>query len=542
MLNWSGTGTCNGTATACGVLGEVPCGNQDGCAWSAGTNYPSDEPTINPITSISATGLASWGSFTETASKDGGEIYYQLSSDGGVTWKYWDTVGSVWSDAAGATDYNTATVINLNITAFPINNEQILFKAFLVSDGSQYVQLDEIAVSCTQSEIWGFTDSGLYTYDNVKIEIVSGQAQLIGSGGGGGSCGGTATACNISNFANQTSCNAQDGCTWNAGGVGTCVNTTGGFCANNGGGGVCNSCSTAGCSFSKGSCSGSLNCTDYGTNQASCIACGQCLWAGTPSSCDGTATTCNSGSYTDDISCVAQTGCSWTPSSVTYPSDSPTVYPSASLPVTGVITWDSFTEIATKNGGQIYYQLSDDDGVTWYWWNGATWSEAVGTTDYNIATVINTNIPTFSIVNEKIMFKAFLESNGSQFVQLDSVSIGYSGGFGGGGGTYQASGDMLSSAFNMGSAVVLQAIEWNETIPANTDLQIQVRTAPDNAGVPGIWTNWYGASGSGTYFTEPAGTLVSTVLNGNQWLQYRVEMTSDGNDTPVLTEVRINYK
>jgi len=87
-------------------------------------------------------------------------------------------------------------------------------------------------------------------------------------------------------------------------------------------------------------------------------------------------------------------------------------------------------------------------------------------------------------------------------------------------------------------------IEWDETIPACTPactVKFQVRTAPDAAGVPGIWTAWYGASGAGTYFTNATGTVISTDLNDNLWLQYRAELAGDAMDTPILSEVRLNY-
>jgi len=48
-----------------------------------------------------------------------------------------------------------------------------------------------------------------------------------------------------------------------------------------------------------------------------------------------------------------------------YATDIPTIEPTASLQPASVTTWDSIVETATKNGGEIYYQLSDDDGSTW---------------------------------------------------------------------------------------------------------------------------------------------------------------------------------
>ncbi|MFC1612251.1 hypothetical protein ACFL29_00150 [Patescibacteria group bacterium] len=114
----------------------------------------------------------------------------------------------------------------------------------------------------------------------------------------------------------------------------------------------------------------------------------------------------------------------WSKTTTGYATDRPTINPTTSLSPGDIASWDSFTEVATKNGGEIYYQLSDDDGATWQYWNGSSWASA-GASNYNIASVINTNISSFSVANDKIIWKAFLESNGTQQVTLDSVSINY---------------------------------------------------------------------------------------------------------------------
>jgi len=114
----------------------------------------------------------------------------------------------------------------------------------------------------------------------------------------------------------------------------------------------------------------------------------------------------------------------WTKTTTSYASDKPTINPTTSLNPAKVITWNSFTETATKNGGEIYYQLSDDDGATWKYWTGSAWG-AAGATNYNTATIVNSNIATFPTVNNKIRWKAFLESNGSQQVILENVAVGY---------------------------------------------------------------------------------------------------------------------
>lgn len=107
-----------------------------------------------------------------------------------------------------------------------------------------------------------------------------------------------------------------------------------------------------------------------------------------------------------------------------YSTDNPDIYPTSSFNASGIGSWNSFTETATKNGGEIYYQLSNDDGSTWQYWTGSQWDIATST-QYNTASIIDSNIGTFTTVNEKIMPRAFLESDGTQLVKLDNINISF---------------------------------------------------------------------------------------------------------------------
>ena len=119
----------------------------------------------------------------------------------------------------------------------------------------------------------------------------------------------------------------------------------------------------------------------------------------------------------------------------------------------------------------------------------------------------------------------------------------------GSGTAYASSTWLISSAFNMATSGAAQAIEWDQNIASCTpacNIQLQVRTAPDSAGAPGAWTSWYGASGANTYFTNNTGSLLPTALlgvnNSNQWVAYKALLSSNGTNTPILQEVRIDYR
>jgi hypothetical protein len=99
--------------------------------------------TLQTITPLLVTPFVKWTGFSETANKVGGEIYYTLSGDGGVTWLYWN--GSSWVDA-GTNKGNTAIEINSHISDFPITLTQagagtLMFKATFESDCGQDISL-----------------------------------------------------------------------------------------------------------------------------------------------------------------------------------------------------------------------------------------------------------------------------------------------------------------------------------------------------------------------------------------------------------------
>ncbi|MCK5211926.1 hypothetical protein KAJ89_04450 [Candidatus Parcubacteria bacterium] len=100
------------------------------------------------------------------------------------------------------------------------------------------------------------------------------------------------------------------------------------------------------------------------------------------------------------------------------------LYPVNSLKTSNIIRWTGFTETANKNGGNIHYQLSDDDGQTWYYWDGFIWTEA-GEHDYNEAATIDSQIKSFYADNGQIKFKAFFINNYPAQIKLIDLSFSY---------------------------------------------------------------------------------------------------------------------
>jgi hypothetical protein len=106
--------------------------------------YISTSPSIEPLTGTPFTSLSG---FDESASLDGGSIVYKISNDGGATW-YWYNSG--WETTAGDhTEANSAGTIDTNIGTFPVGDGDFMWRAYLDSDGTQFVRLNEITLTYT---------------------------------------------------------------------------------------------------------------------------------------------------------------------------------------------------------------------------------------------------------------------------------------------------------------------------------------------------------------------------------------------------------
>ncbi len=371
---------------------------------------------IYPISSYSAPGVQSWNSFIETAVKNGGEIYYQLSNDNGATWQYW--TGSAW-DTAGVANYNTASVVNTSIFSFSTSSEQIKFRAFLTSDGSQQVQLDNLVIGFTPSTpVWSFSTwdvGGEEVTPSGAIQISGGDsdsyAEISVLAGNNDEVGGywqqsfTTTEENpqvtidfdykafvfngIPNFSQiRVYLDMTSGDPVNQ--IGTIVNVaaTGDWTA-------------------VPQIDASSLATTPGTYYLKLA-----YWLETPSG-EG------AGPFTvgfDNVNLVWQ--------AASYDSNKPVISNSSSFMPTALNSWTGFVETAVKNGGEIYYQLSNDDGATWQYWDGDSW-ELAEAEDYNTASVVNSAILYFDTTAKKFMFKAFLASDGTQLVKLDNIDLTY---------------------------------------------------------------------------------------------------------------------
>ncbi|NTV40959.1 MAG: hypothetical protein HGA61_01670 [Candidatus Moranbacteria bacterium] len=112
---------------------------------------------------------------------------------------------------------------------------------------------------------------------------------------------------------------------------------------------------------------------------------------------------------------------------------------------------------------------------------------------------------------------------------------------------YPSPGHLVSSAYDTSdSSNILSRIRWSQSLQSGTDINFQVRTAPDENGIPGAWTAWVGPDGTGeTFFTDNTGLemMPNFVRDGieDQWIQYQALLISDGLNSPTLLDVTTQY-
>ncbi len=207
----------------------------------------------------------------------------------------------------------------------------------------------------------------------------------------------------------------------------------------------------------------------------------------------------------------------------------------------GQISWDEINSASTNITMKV--RTSNDANMV----GAPDWSTCSNVTQ-------SSDISSNSCVTDGdryIQYQATLTTSSSlETPRLQAVYIVYD--------HYSFNGELTGSAFNTEDPTnVVSAIIWDEdaTLPAGTNIQFQIRTAPDNGGSPGAWGPFLGPTSSSDYYDDSApgcsknGTTVTcTGINSaqldatdDQWFQYKMFMTSVGGNTPQLDEVRVQY-
>lgn len=76
-----------------------------------------------------------------------GTTSYQVSTDNGTTWNYWNGTAWTTTTVTDGTQTSTAADINTNIATLDTDGGDFLWRAYLTSDGAQKVELNQVDVT-----------------------------------------------------------------------------------------------------------------------------------------------------------------------------------------------------------------------------------------------------------------------------------------------------------------------------------------------------------------------------------------------------------
>lgn len=517
-------------------------------------SYPTDRPDVYPNNSFIPSTVDAWISFTETATKPSGtEIYYQLSSDGGSNWQYWD--GSSWVNASSTTDYNTASVVDSNIWELSPTSSGIRFKAFLESSGSAQVQLSSVEIDCrnlqyeigqtSTDENW-VTVSFNNTYEEpVIFTIYEESSNTLPASPRVRNLSATSTDLRIqhptdSNLSSDTIRYwvIEEG-NWTIDDVQLEVHTfdtnTVGHNVNGNGQDWVGDTITYDQTYD----AAPLVFHQVQTNNDS-------EWIVTWASSNGDRT--NPPGLTNAQ--VALNGAEAYSSHGTE-----TVgWMAIEAGVTGSIGSNSFeTFRIPDNAGNVG---GHDDGCNTTTYQ-LTYQSAPAAFAYTqefdggnggwtvICSASDTTQIGFHLEEDQV-----LDSERGHYSEITGY-IAFDGNITNSADTsYVSPGILISSAFDATDDSPVQVIEWDEMIPSCTpacDVRIQIQTAQDDDGSPGDWTpTWSGPDGDDgdetDFYTDSSGEIIHPDHNGDQWIRYKATLRGAGDNTPILSEVRVNYK
>jgi hypothetical protein len=189
------------------------------------------------------------------------------------------------------------------------------------------------------------------------------------------------------------------------------------------------------------------------------------------------------------ISSIART----TLQSEPFSSDTQTVSPTTSVRKVGVLQWDGFDVDETLDGGTITYRLSDDDGVSWKFWNGADWVVSNSLAESSSEAVVTANLIDFPVTFDGFRWQAVIDSDGLQATSIDMISL-------------EATSDAVAPTTNASNITALKA-QGGSALSENA------------------WTN-----GLSPYFSWTAGADVESDILG-----YCAYIGTDNSANPVTT-------
>ncbi|HXK52875.1 hypothetical protein H6802_03470 [Candidatus Nomurabacteria bacterium] len=104
-----------------------------------------------------------------------------------------------------------------------------------------------------------------------------------------------------------------------------------------------------------------------------------------------------------------------------------------------------------------------------------------------------------------------------------------------GGSAYANNGQYTSQTFDAGGSVGFNYFDFISSLPTNTGVSVQIATNTDNS----TW-NYVGPDGTNNTLYSASGAIPLNSVEG-RYFRFKTYLSSDGSNTPILYEARINY-
>ena len=101
---------------------------------------------------------------------------------------------------------------------------------------------------------------------------------------------------------------------------------------------------------------------------------------------------------------------------------------------------------------------------------------------------------------------------------------------------YWPRGSFISLPFRMPEG---GTVDWDAKIPRGCGIAVQLSTAADKNGEPGVWSPFFGPEGNPRQAFLKPGQPIPEVADNQVWCRYRVTLQSDVKRTPVIYSVTV---
>lgn len=201
------------------------------------------------------------------------------------------------------------------------------------------------------------------------------------------------------------------------------------------------------------------------------------------------------------------------------------------------MAWNSFTETIFFAGlDAIKYTLSNDGGIIYKYWDGATWSNSAGYVQSNTGTEINTNIASFPLTASGMKIRVYLHSeDGTTTPSIGNLTVNFDDYI------YPTTNPMINRVLDISTDGLLSVVE----VATKTGSD-EIKYIPSLNGID----YWYDAGwivSNGTYSQSNTAAEIETnkasaIIARTDVLGVKIFLHSDdGSTTPLLNTLTLTF-